>query len=341
MSLEDFNPDDKVMYVPSHGKPEKGIVKSLCDDHHYVFVVYHCGGDWDNYQNYDLILFMSPDSEVVKAKRINPKAKVGIMDPKLDLKKQSEIEEANFLLVSSIEQRDIFLRYNKNIIIYYMFPEMQEIIKEHAKKDKIIIGYHGNKVHLNSLGKISQALDQLSEKYEIECWAMYNIDNLGKWKFNLPKKCPVKHIQWSQDNYYKYLSQADIGIIPAFPPINKKLGLLFSAKIMNLFRNKFNSSMLDYLLRFKYTTNPGRIYPFSQLGIPVVADFAPSCCQVIQDGKSGFLAYSKDGWYDALEKLIVSSELRQKMSDSLREYINNNCSPDLNFNIFIKFINSL
>ena len=23
--------------------------------------------DWDNYQNYDLILFMSPDSEVIKA----------------------------------------------------------------------------------------------------------------------------------------------------------------------------------------------------------------------------------------------------------------------------------
>lgn len=52
MKPPDLNPGDKVMYVPSHGNPEKGIVKSLCDNHHYVFVVYKCGGNWDDYQNY-------------------------------------------------------------------------------------------------------------------------------------------------------------------------------------------------------------------------------------------------------------------------------------------------
>ena len=41
---------DKVTYIAPSGK-EKGIVKSICDQE-YVFVVYNCGGDWDNYAEY-------------------------------------------------------------------------------------------------------------------------------------------------------------------------------------------------------------------------------------------------------------------------------------------------
>lgn len=32
-------------------KRERGIIKALGDNGH-VFVVYSCGGDWDNYDNY-------------------------------------------------------------------------------------------------------------------------------------------------------------------------------------------------------------------------------------------------------------------------------------------------
>ena len=40
---------DKVTYKTLF-KTEKGIIKSMSNG--YAFVVYHCGGDWDNYQNY-------------------------------------------------------------------------------------------------------------------------------------------------------------------------------------------------------------------------------------------------------------------------------------------------
>ena len=45
-----MNIGDKVHYV-SVGKVENGIVKSL-PDFEFAFVVYHCAGEWDNYQNY-------------------------------------------------------------------------------------------------------------------------------------------------------------------------------------------------------------------------------------------------------------------------------------------------
>ena len=45
-----FNKGQKVTYKTDY-KTEKGIVKSMSGPEH-AFVVYHCGGDWDNYENY-------------------------------------------------------------------------------------------------------------------------------------------------------------------------------------------------------------------------------------------------------------------------------------------------
>lgn len=41
---------DKVTYT-SFNKKEIGVVKSISDEDH-VFVVYHCAGNWDRYQDY-------------------------------------------------------------------------------------------------------------------------------------------------------------------------------------------------------------------------------------------------------------------------------------------------
>jgi len=47
-----FKIGDSVTYYPEYGEPEKGVVKSLCDDPNYVFVVYNCNGEWHRYKDY-------------------------------------------------------------------------------------------------------------------------------------------------------------------------------------------------------------------------------------------------------------------------------------------------
>lgn len=48
-----IEPGQKVTYVPEHGTPERGVVKTIPeDDDEHVFVVYHCNHDWDNYENF-------------------------------------------------------------------------------------------------------------------------------------------------------------------------------------------------------------------------------------------------------------------------------------------------
>jgi len=297
--------------------------------------------DWGNYQKYDLALFMAPDSAVDTAKKQNPRIKTGIMDPKLALSRtRAEAERSDFLLVSSIEQRDVFWHYNKNVFIFFMFPETKVQNKIHKDKGKIILGYHGNKLHLHCfVQQITPALNELGKKYNLELRVLYNVKKLGQWRIGLPKTIAINHIQWSEEAYYKEFADCDIGLVNNYLPINGHLGKLASSLFKKLNRfNPFGFNQDDYLVRYKYSTNPGRIYVFSQLGIPVVADTSPSMCQLIQDGQSGFLVNSHEGWEYALEKLIKSAALRQQMSKNLFTFIDANYSIEKNFAKFNDYI---
>jgi hypothetical protein len=45
----EYNVGDKVCYIP---KLENGIVKSIHENGHILYVVYKCGEDWENYMSY-------------------------------------------------------------------------------------------------------------------------------------------------------------------------------------------------------------------------------------------------------------------------------------------------
>lgn len=52
-----MKPGDKVRYMGNHHRfpnGEPGIIKSVqsTPSGDWLYVVYNCGGDWDNYQNY-------------------------------------------------------------------------------------------------------------------------------------------------------------------------------------------------------------------------------------------------------------------------------------------------
>lgn len=294
--------------------------------------------DWNNYHNYDVAIFMAPDSKIAEAKKTNPKLICVLFDPKITLSWQiEEVKKADLLLVSSIEQKNALLKHNKNIFVYYMFPDTPEIKKEHTEKKKIIIGYHGNKQHLDAMRDVSLALDELAKKYDIEFWAIYNINKLGKWTRNTPKVCRVKHIQWSESEVVNSLMSCDIGVVPSTVPVSS-----FSSRpLRSFFYNPEGYHNNDYVQRFKFSNNPGRIYVFSQLHIPVVTDFTPSSCQIIKDGESGFLVGTKEGWLEAIEQLILSNKLRNTFSVNLKKDIDFRYSIDLTFGKFLDFLDTL
>lgn len=54
MALEskDIKIGTPVYYKPGYGRLENGIIKSFSSIADTVFVVYNCGGNWEDYQNY-------------------------------------------------------------------------------------------------------------------------------------------------------------------------------------------------------------------------------------------------------------------------------------------------
>lgn len=279
------------------------------------------------FDKYDVVLFMGYDPKVSEARQANPKIKIGVIDPRPSTLHLSF--GADFIVANSIEMQDWCANYFTNIFIYPIYPILEEKTKEHIKKDSIVIGYHGNKVHLNTIyPSISAALDMLANSYNVELWAVYDKDGLGI--SNIPllnmKNVKLKHIQWSEEAYELYMSEVDIGIVPNIIPIHD---IQHANQSIMSYPKVFNEHDKDFLHRFKATTNAGRLFVFAQYGVPVIADMVPSALQVIRDGENGYIASSVGGWYRALKKLADSPGLRKSFSSRMKADFENMWSIDV------------
>ena len=293
-----------------------------------------------NYAEYDVVLFMGYDPHVSEARKIKPELKIGVIDPRPTM--VNTILNADFVIANGLEMQDWLSEYFTKIFIYPIYPYLKASPKEHQEHKPLIIGYHGNKVHLlASKPHVTGALDALAEEYPFEFWAIYDIRSLGKIPFNLfsSKKIKVRFIQWEEDVYEKVLSQVDIGIVPNLIPLIDEAKV--KEQVKALFPSLLQPHETDYLFRFKNTTNPGRIYVFSQLGIPVVAGMAPSAAQAIQHGVSGYLAVGTGAWYGALRRLANSPELRSEMGKRLYIDFCTHRNPEVLNRKLFDFINTL
>ena len=277
--------------------------------------------DWGRYDRYDVAVFVAHDHDIVAARAQNPAIRIVLADPKQRTPEAVEAARgADLLLVSSVEQRDVFLRTNRNVLVYTMFPTVTARAKEHADRPDgaIVVGYHGNRVHLEAMAhSVRPALEELGRQRPVELRAVYNIETLGKAKFGVPdgRFVSVRHIQWTA-SFPGDLAAVDIGIVPGELPVAE---LLRALELTAYPQPEFMYEPFDHLVRYKASTNPGRLYPFARLGIPVVADFTPSAAQFVQDGVSGLLASSPHGWLEALDTLARSAELRTRLATGLRE----------------------
>jgi hypothetical protein len=295
--------------------------------------------DWDNYGAYDVAIFMAADASCSAVRRINPRIVIGVADPKPSTEQQAR--EADFCIVSSIEQREVFMPLNRNQFIYYMIPDFEARLVKHAVRERHRIVYHGNKVHLNaSYGGLVPALNELGRKYPIQFDAIYNIRQLGSWTMGRPNPdlCPTRDLQWYPNCYETYFSGADIGVVQNLMPwrresLVRRLGVVSRTVLLE--------SHYDHIAKYKSSANAGRAFVFGYFGIPVVADAIPSISDAIVDGYSGRLVLTAEGWYDALEELILSPSRRQQLADNFRKSIHERFAPAVSARRLVDFVLSL
>ncbi len=292
-----------------------------------------------DYSKYDVALFMGSNQKSKEAKSGDSSIIIGIVEPRAGFK--IDFSNTDFIIVNSIESKDFFSRYVANIMVYYTYPAVPSQEKCPIKKDRLILGYHGNFLHLDAMyPRITKAIEQLSGETPVELWAMYNIERFGKWQKpdRLSMNFPVVHVQHNDHNYAQYMAHVDVGLVPQLIPVkeNKTLRYLIGTR-----DQKYNERTDNYFLRFKETTNIGRHLVFAQYGIPIVSDMTPSACAFIEDGHDGFVAYHTGGWFRALQELASNESLRVKMGINLkRKYMKTATHKILNENL-IHFISHL
>ncbi len=280
-------------------------------------------GDWSDYGPYDAAVLRGADvttaAEIAKARARNPKIRIFVADPKLSRNEYiAAARAADCLMVSSLEQREAFLPLNRHILIHYMFPRLPRSEHAHAIRERTIIGYHGNKVHIETMaGTVDRALEAVGRTYPLEFHAVYNAAALGEARAGLPDPeiVPTRHLQWRWDTYTTDIPNMDVGIVPNLLPIANRAQSLEATTVKGL---NANYEPFDFLIRFKSSCNPGRLYPFVMAGIPVITDFTPSAAIFIRHGESGFLAAGPHGWYEALEALVLDPGLRARMGYAAR-----------------------
>ena len=53
LNIKEITPKDigrRVIYTSGHSEPEEGVLKSYNET--FMFVVFHCNGEWENYRDY-------------------------------------------------------------------------------------------------------------------------------------------------------------------------------------------------------------------------------------------------------------------------------------------------
>jgi hypothetical protein len=274
-------------------------------------------------------VFLGYDHALREARAAHPGIRVGLTDPKQSRPEWIEAaREADFLLVSSVEQREAFLRLNRNVHVLFMFPVVPPRTRVHEQREPFVVAYHGNRVHLEAMGGtgVRQALEELGRRREVELRLVYNVEARGRAVRGMPDErlVRVRHVQLPletppgaavAEGLLDELAGADVGIVPNLLPIrDPRRALRRTASL----EPSLAYEPFDHLLRFKASSNPGRLYPFARLGVPVVADLTPSLAQFVLDGVSGFLAASPQGWHDALDRLAGDPALRTSMAAELR-----------------------
>jgi hypothetical protein len=259
-----------------------------------------------------------------------------VVEPRAE--QRNDFTGVDFIVFNCIEAKDYFSKYVENIIVYYDYPQVPDKSECPVKKEKLILAYHGNLIHLQAMvPRITNAIQRIAKDVPLELWAMYNLQKLGVWR--MPERAKpgfsVTHIQYSEENYARYMAHADIGIVPQFMPVRES-GIL--RYLIGSPDRRFHERRHNFLFRFKETTNIGRHLVFAQYGIPVVSDMSPSACMFIQDEIDGYVAYHEYGWYRALKRLAFDPPLRIEMGQKLKAKFQRIAAPAILNQQLLSFI---
>lgn len=230
---------------------------------------------------------------------------LGVLNPSREIFSLNDgaIRDIAFIVAGSFEEREQLLTFGKPVFILNPIEQLKFSRRSPKRTSALIIGYHGNRAHINPLPRaVNEAIALLGKESQVELRLLYDFKRLGRVKLAIPH-VDVRHVQWTASSWTDEISSFSVGIVPGLES-DRRL-----TRPVGLFRPRARQQHLTY----KYSSNFGRVAVLFQMGIPYVADPTPSNSIFWSACKGGELALGAEGWHSALQK--VTSHSYQHPSD--------------------------
>jgi glycosyltransferase involved in cell wall biosynthesis len=134
------------------------------------------------------------------------------------------------------------------------------------------------------LSEIGEALRQLVRRYDVR------VRVIGAPRYRI-EGVPVINVPWQLDTEVEELVSCDMGIMPLRDDAYS--------------RGKCGAKLLQYM----------------GVGIPAVASPVGANREIIEQGKTGFLARTESEWEETLGQLIMDASLRRELGQAGRERV--------------------
>jgi len=218
------------------------------------------------------------------------------------------MKKANHVITTTPYLVEFCKKYNANVTA--IPPSLDgEIIfpnKKQKQHNQIIIGWSGSHSTIKYLELVEAPIQNIGKKYDID----FLVFGVEKYQLNGVK---IICIPWNAQIENDVFNQMDIAIFPLHEDLWSK--------------GKYGGKMIQYLAA----------------GLPmIISDANEIISSVIQNEHDGIVVKNKNtDWELAFEKLITSSELREKLSKNARTKFNNIFSIEANKNTYLNILNSV
>ncbi len=157
--------------------------------------------------------------------------------------------------------------------------------------DSVTLGWIGSGSTVQYLGLIEGALRRVAERHPTVRLTIVS-DEFGDFDFGMT----VEKTTWTLENQLADLQSIDIGLMP-------------------LSDDPWSRGKCAF-----------KLVQYGAVGRPSVASPVGANCQVVDDGRTGYLAADESAWVEHLCRLVDDAALRRRMGEAARDHIVNNYS---------------
>ena len=199
------------------------------------------------------------------------------------------------VIVNSSHHYEFVSKFNRNIWQVPSIVDTERYVfrPEPENLERVTIGWSGSPTTTKNIKVVADALRSLSEK--VDC----SLHLIGGTDFDLPGVHYTSQ-PWRAETEVEDLRRMQVGMIPL--PVNE----------WN--KRKFYMKTAQYMA----------------LGIPPVCTPMGSNPEVIEHGRTGFLADTKEEWVEYLSRLVRDSDLRRSMAERAARVARERFSPEAN-----------